>query len=66
MITAEAEFLTPKQFATLRGVSTDTVYRWLKQRKLNAEQPYGPGGGGVGQRGGRWFIRREIQAQAGA
>ncbi|WP_419193650.1 helix-turn-helix domain-containing protein [Kolteria novifilia] len=45
------EELSPRQFAALSGLSTVTVYRYLRSGKLPARQPFGPRG--------RWLIPKD-------
>lgn len=41
-------FLTPQQYAHLRGVHLNTVMKWIREKKVLADQPSG--------RKGKWFI----------
>ncbi len=54
----QSEFMSIKEYAAIRGVNARTIMLWIRDGILKAEQPRG--------RKGRWFIRRETQARAGA
>ncbi len=48
---ASNRFMSPKEYAEYRGVHPNTVVRWIKSKKLHAEQP--------GGKGGHFFIPRD-------
>ncbi len=57
-ILPQSQFMSIKEYAAVRGVTSPTILAWIRDGILKAEQPRG--------RKGRWFIRRETQARAGA